>query len=149
MPQLHSVPNAPTAIYLDFDGEGAFAPYDVDGDPATFSPTEPRGLAPEHVSAVVQQRQSRPNVGLGDRSRGRAQLRPRAPVRYVLPRHQAVNWGGPGRRRNGTPPGASGVVELSPVEFLDRLADLVQAHDDRALPQASPDELPAIDVHSP
>jgi hypothetical protein len=46
-------------------------------------------------------------------------------VRYVLPRHKAANWVGPGRGRKFTRPGANGVVELSPVEFLDRLADLV------------------------
>ena len=46
-------------------------------------------------------------------------------VRYVLPRHKAANWVGPGRGRKSTRPGASGVVELSPFEFLDRLADLV------------------------
>jgi hypothetical protein len=48
-----------------------------------------------------------------------------ARVRYVLPRHKAANWVGPGRGRKSTRPGASGVVELSPFEFLDRLADLV------------------------
>ena len=46
-------------------------------------------------------------------------------VRYVLPRHKAANWVGPGRSRTSTRPGANGVVELSPFEFLDRLADLV------------------------
>jgi hypothetical protein len=46
-------------------------------------------------------------------------------VRYVLPRHKAANWVGRGRGRKSTRPGASGVVELSPFEFLDRLADLV------------------------
>jgi hypothetical protein len=46
-------------------------------------------------------------------------------VRYVLPRHKVANWVGPGRGRKSTRPGASGVVELSPFEFLDRLADLV------------------------
>ena len=46
-------------------------------------------------------------------------------VRYVLPRHKAANWVGPGRGRKSTRPDASGVVELSPFEFLDRLADLV------------------------
>jgi hypothetical protein len=44
-------------------------------------------------------------------------------VRYVLPRHKAANWVGPGRGRKSTRPG--GVVELTPFEFLDRLADLV------------------------
>ena len=46
-------------------------------------------------------------------------------VRYVLPRHKAANWVGPGRGRKSTRPGANGVVELTPFEFLDRLADLV------------------------
>ena len=48
-----------------------------------------------------------------------------AQVRYVLPRHKAANWVGPGRGRKSTRPGANGVVDLSPFEFLDRLADLV------------------------
>jgi hypothetical protein len=48
-----------------------------------------------------------------------------ARVRYVLPRHKAANWVGPGRGRKSTRPWANGVVELSPFEFLDRLADLV------------------------
>jgi len=46
-------------------------------------------------------------------------------IRYVLPRHKAANWVGPGRGRKSTRPGANGVVELSPFEFLNRLADLV------------------------
>ena len=46
-------------------------------------------------------------------------------VRYVLPRHKAANWVGRGRGRKSTRPGANGLVELSPFEFLDRLADLV------------------------
>ena len=122
--------------------------------------------------------------------------------------HKAANWVGPGRGRKSTRPGSNGVVEFSPFEFLDRLADLVppprkhrhryhgvfapnhrliafitepgpiqkilthlgepleppplapargpptdwgelvQIHDDRAIFQASPDELPAIDIHS-
>ena len=37
----------------------------------------------------------------------------------------SAHWVGPGRGRKSTRPGASGVVELSPFEFLDRLADLV------------------------
>jgi hypothetical protein len=48
-----------------------------------------------------------------------------ARIRYVLPRHKAANWVGPGRGRKSTRPGANGVVELTPFEFLDRLADLV------------------------
>ena len=49
-----------------------------------------------------------------------------ARIRHVLPRHWitiwAANWVGPGRKRKSTQPG--GVIELSPFEFLDRLADL-------------------------
>ena len=48
-----------------------------------------------------------------------------ARIRYVLPRHKAANWVGPGRGRTSTRPGANGVVDLTPFEFLDRLADLV------------------------
>ncbi len=78
-------------------------------------------------------------------------------IRYVLPRHKAANWVGPGRGRKSTRPGAKGGVELSPFEFLDRLADLVppadrgelvQVHDDRDVFQESTDVLPAIDIHS-
>ena len=52
-------------------------------------------------------------------------------VRYVLPRHKAANWVGPGRGRKSTRPDATGVVEHMPFEFLARLA-----------------ELPATDIHS-
>jgi hypothetical protein len=48
-------------------------------------------------------------------------------VRYVLPRRKAANWVGSGRGWKTTRPGASGVVELSPFEFLDRLTDLAPA----------------------
>jgi hypothetical protein len=48
-----------------------------------------------------------------------------ARIRYVMPRHKAANWVGPGRKRKSTRPGANGVVELLPFEFLDRLADLI------------------------
>jgi hypothetical protein len=46
-------------------------------------------------------------------------------IRYVLPKHKAANCVGRGRGRKSTRPGANGVVELAPLEFLDRLADLV------------------------
>ena len=46
-------------------------------------------------------------------------------IRYVLPRHKAAHWVGRGRGRKSMRPGANGVVELAPLEFLDRLADLV------------------------
>jgi PAS domain-containing protein len=48
-----------------------------------------------------------------------------ARIRYMLPRHKVANWVGPSRSRKSTRPGANGVVDLSPFEFLDRLADLV------------------------
>jgi hypothetical protein len=48
-------------------------------------------------------------------------------IRYVLPRHKAANWVGRGRGRKSTRPGANGVIELTPFEFLDRLADLCPA----------------------
>jgi hypothetical protein len=35
-------------------------------------------------------------------------------IRYVLLRHKAANWVGPGRKRKSTRPGATGVVELTP-----------------------------------
>jgi len=44
-------------------------------------------------------------------------------VYCVLPRHKADNWVGRGRGRKSTRPGANGVVELSPFQFLNRLAD--------------------------
>jgi hypothetical protein len=46
-------------------------------------------------------------------------------VRCILPRHKAANWVGLGRGQKSTRPEANGVVELTPFEFLDRLADLV------------------------
>ena len=46
-------------------------------------------------------------------------------VRYTLPRHNRGNWVGPGRTRKSTRPATSGVVDLSPFEFLDRLAALI------------------------
>jgi len=52
-----------------------------------------------------------------------------ARIRYVMPRRWitiwAASWVGPGRKRKSTQPGANGVVELTPFEFLDRLADLI------------------------
>ena len=46
-------------------------------------------------------------------------------VRYTLPRHKRGNWVGPGGTEKSTRPGASGVIELTPFEFLDRLAALM------------------------
>jgi hypothetical protein len=47
-----------------------------------------------------------------------------ARVRDVLPRHKSANRVGPGRGGKATRPGAGGAVELAPLEFPDRLADL-------------------------
>ena len=46
-------------------------------------------------------------------------------IRYALPRHKRSQWVGPGRKRTASAPGENGVVDFSPEEFLDRLADLV------------------------
>src|SRR5437762_8602807 len=40
LPLLHSLPGAPAAIFLDFDGYGSNSPYDTDGDPAAFDDSE-------------------------------------------------------------------------------------------------------------
>src|SRR5262249_23306173 len=44
LPILHSLPGAPTAVYLHFKGGDAhgstYAPYDEDGDLTSFNPTE-------------------------------------------------------------------------------------------------------------
>ena len=46
-------------------------------------------------------------------------------VRYALTRYKRGDWLGPGRARKSTRPATSGVVDLSPFEFLDRLAALI------------------------
>ena len=121
-----------------------------------------------------------------------------ARVRYVLPRHKAANWVGPGRGRKSTPrdtsriawakllarvgeefplacPTCGGAIRLiafitepGPIrKILTHLGEplepppvspargpptdwgeLAQVHDDRDVFQASPDELPVIDIHS-
>ncbi|NBV46494.1 MAG: hypothetical protein EBR86_12870 [Planctomycetia bacterium] len=54
---------------------------------------------------------------------------PIARIRYVMPRRwivlRAATWVGQGRKRKSMQPRANGVVELTPFEFLDRLADLI------------------------
>jgi hypothetical protein len=96
-----------------------------------------------------------------------ASSRPRNQSSLRAPATQSRHLGRPGPLANvHAVEGASVVVDLSPFEFLDRLADLVppsvslargpptewgelvQVHDNRAIFQASPDELPAIDIHS-
>ena len=46
-------------------------------------------------------------------------------ILYTLPRHKRGQWVGSGRNQKAPAPDAQGVVNLSPHEFLDRLADLV------------------------
>jgi len=49
LPDLHSLPGAPTAIYLDFDGNGStLGAYDVDGNPATFNTAEAATITETH-----------------------------------------------------------------------------------------------------
>ena len=40
MPLLNSLPGAPTAVYLDFDGHGGNTPYDTNGVPGTYDAAE-------------------------------------------------------------------------------------------------------------
>jgi autotransporter-associated beta strand protein len=49
LPDLHSLPGAPTAVYLDFDGNGStLGAYDVDGNPATFNAAEAATVTETH-----------------------------------------------------------------------------------------------------
>jgi hypothetical protein len=57
---------------------------------------------------------ARPPFALEQLSVSRGEDSRIAKVCYVLPRHKAANWVGPGRGRKSTRPGANGVVELSP-----------------------------------
>ena len=91
-------------------------------------------------------------------------------IRYVLPRQKTANWGGPGPTLmpspvRMTPPGLRGpnswpgwgrsfrssarTVAVSPARGPPAdWSELVQVCDDRDIFQASPDELPAIDIRS-
>ncbi|MFM8413750.1 MAG: hypothetical protein ACKOCX_03405, partial [Planctomycetota bacterium] len=54
LPELHSLRNAPTSIYLDFDGHGTtLGAYDVDGDPTTFNATEQATITEAHRGVSV------------------------------------------------------------------------------------------------
>ncbi len=54
LPDLNSLPGAPTAIYLDFDGHGStLGAYDVDGDPTTFNATEAATITEAHRQVSV------------------------------------------------------------------------------------------------
>ena len=53
LPTLNSLPSAPTAIYIDFNGDQTRTPYDEDGNPTSFSAAEAANIteAWRHVSA--------------------------------------------------------------------------------------------------
>ena len=54
LPDLYSLPGAPTAIYLDFDGHGSnLGAYDVDGDPTTFNTAEAATITEAHRQVSV------------------------------------------------------------------------------------------------
>ncbi|NBW95937.1 MAG: hypothetical protein EBR28_04185, partial [Planctomycetia bacterium] len=54
IPDLSSLPGAPTAIYLDFDGHGStLGAYDVDGDPTTFNAAEVATITEAHRQVSV------------------------------------------------------------------------------------------------
>jgi len=55
LPDLDSLPGAPTAIYLDFDGHAAssLGAYDVDGDPTTFNAAEAATITEAHRQVAV------------------------------------------------------------------------------------------------
>ena len=89
----------------------------------TGSPRPAAALRPERGDFGERRRERRFRAAAGILSRGPAGRITQ--VRYVLPRHKAANWVGRGRGRKSTRPGANGVVELTPFEFLNRLADLV------------------------
>lgn len=54
LPDLSSLPGAPTAIYVDFDGHGStLGAYDVDGDPTTFNAAEAATITEAHRQVSV------------------------------------------------------------------------------------------------
>lgn len=53
LPQLHSLPGAPTSIYLDFDGHSDLGAFDRDGDPTTFNPAEAATITEAHRQTSV------------------------------------------------------------------------------------------------
>ena len=78
----------------------------------------------DHVMPPVPVRQW--VISVPKRLRGMLADRPRAvaALNHHVHLHACVT-DGPSRSRKSTRPGANGVVDLSPFEFLDRLADLV------------------------
>ncbi len=81
-------------------------------------------------------------------------------IRYSLPRHKRGQWVGPGRKRKATDPAPIRKILLHLGEPLEPTPlapargpptswdELVQVHDDRDAIQASPDDLPVIDIRS-
>ena len=53
LPQLHSLPGAPTSIYLDFDGHSDLGAFDRDGDPTTFNAAEAATITEAHRQTSV------------------------------------------------------------------------------------------------
>jgi regulation of enolase protein 1 (concanavalin A-like superfamily) len=53
LPLLHSLPGAPTAIYLDFDGHNELGAFDRDGDPTTFNAAEAATIVEAHRQTSV------------------------------------------------------------------------------------------------
>ncbi|MFM1904558.1 MAG: hypothetical protein RLZZ440_2458, partial [Planctomycetota bacterium] len=53
LPELQSLPGAPTSIYLDFDGHADLGAYDTDGDPTSFSTVEAAVIAEAHRQTSV------------------------------------------------------------------------------------------------
>jgi autotransporter-associated beta strand protein len=53
LPLLNSLPGAPTAIYLDFDGHDGNGAFDRDGDPATFNAAEAATIVEAHRQTSV------------------------------------------------------------------------------------------------
>ena len=53
LPQLNSLPGAPTAIYLDFDGHTDVGAFDRDGDATTFNAAEAATIAEAHRQTSV------------------------------------------------------------------------------------------------
>ena len=53
LPELHSLPGAPTSIYLDFDGHRELGAYDTDGDPTSFNAAEAATIAEAHRQTSV------------------------------------------------------------------------------------------------
>jgi hypothetical protein len=101
--------------------DGVFMATDP-ADGVAFLPARP--ISPADLAALAERVRRRLVRWFRHRQIIDADGRPER-IRYALPRHKRGTWIGPGRRRKATAPRAQGVVELTPFEFLDRLASLV------------------------